>query len=500
MAGYVLILAVLILGGVIATLGDRIGTRVGKARLSLFNLRPKKTAILVTIITGSIISATTLGILLAASQELRDGIFRLADIKRQQQQVRAELAQAQQQRDQIQQNLSQTRQALASARNRLSQVRDSLNQAIERQQATEARLNQAQSRYLQAQADLKNLRTEISRLDAERQRLIVQRNQSRDRFEQAQARLGEATRELAQREQAVQQLKAQRDQLETQRNQLAAQRDRLEQSVQAAQVRANQAQARLQEAEREQRELLDQQAQLKAEIASLEANQARLERSYIASTIGLRSGNVAIRPGQVLASGVVREINTPALARQVVDQFLREANRVAVQLLKPQSYDPSQQVVQIAKADFQQIAEQINDGQAYAIRLVAALNVVEGENRVLLVPQVVRNQKVFSAGEQVATIALDLSSMEDEQILERLDRLFAQANRQAIEGGILRDPLTGSVGSFSQADLIQFILGLKNYEGTVQVAAVTPEPVYTSGPLSLELVALRDQEVILRSR
>ena len=50
--GIVLILAVLILGGVIATLGDRIGTKVGKARLSLFNMRPKKTAVLVTVITG----------------------------------------------------------------------------------------------------------------------------------------------------------------------------------------------------------------------------------------------------------------------------------------------------------------------------------------------------------------------------------------------------------------------------------------------------------------
>ena len=38
--GYILILATLLLGGVIATVGDRLGTKVGKARLSLFNLRP----------------------------------------------------------------------------------------------------------------------------------------------------------------------------------------------------------------------------------------------------------------------------------------------------------------------------------------------------------------------------------------------------------------------------------------------------------------------------
>ncbi|NEQ25285.1 MAG: DUF3084 domain-containing protein, partial [Microcoleus sp. SIO2G3] len=81
-SGYILIVAILVLGGVIATLGDRIGTRVGKARLSLFNLRPRKTATVVTIITGSLISASTLGILFATSDSLRKGIFELDNIQK----------------------------------------------------------------------------------------------------------------------------------------------------------------------------------------------------------------------------------------------------------------------------------------------------------------------------------------------------------------------------------------------------------------------------------
>ena len=40
MTGWLLILAVLLLGGVLATIGDRLGSRIGKARLSLFRLRP----------------------------------------------------------------------------------------------------------------------------------------------------------------------------------------------------------------------------------------------------------------------------------------------------------------------------------------------------------------------------------------------------------------------------------------------------------------------------
>jgi len=39
------ILLLLILGGILSTLGDRLGTKVGKARLSIFKLRPKSTAV-----------------------------------------------------------------------------------------------------------------------------------------------------------------------------------------------------------------------------------------------------------------------------------------------------------------------------------------------------------------------------------------------------------------------------------------------------------------------
>lgn len=74
-SGYILIVAILLLGGVIATLGDRIGTKVGKARLSLFNLRPRKTATLVTVITGSLISATTLGFCLRQAAQSEMGFY-----------------------------------------------------------------------------------------------------------------------------------------------------------------------------------------------------------------------------------------------------------------------------------------------------------------------------------------------------------------------------------------------------------------------------------------
>ena len=81
MSGWLLILALLVLGGVLSTLGDRLGSRVGKARLSLFNLRPRKTAVVITALTGSLISAISLGLMLLVSNQLRVGLFELVQIQ-----------------------------------------------------------------------------------------------------------------------------------------------------------------------------------------------------------------------------------------------------------------------------------------------------------------------------------------------------------------------------------------------------------------------------------
>ncbi len=67
-SAYILILVVLIFGGLIAALGDRLGSKVGKAKLRIFHLRPRQTAVVLTVMTGTLIAATTLGVLFTFSK------------------------------------------------------------------------------------------------------------------------------------------------------------------------------------------------------------------------------------------------------------------------------------------------------------------------------------------------------------------------------------------------------------------------------------------------
>ena len=72
---WILIVFLILLGGLIAPFGDLLGTKIGKARFSILKLRPKKTATIVTVLTGGFISSISIGLLLLVSQEFRQRLF-----------------------------------------------------------------------------------------------------------------------------------------------------------------------------------------------------------------------------------------------------------------------------------------------------------------------------------------------------------------------------------------------------------------------------------------
>jgi len=72
---WILIIFLILLGGLIAPFGDMLGTKIGKARFSILKLRPKKTATIITIITGGFISSISIGLLILVSEEFRQRLF-----------------------------------------------------------------------------------------------------------------------------------------------------------------------------------------------------------------------------------------------------------------------------------------------------------------------------------------------------------------------------------------------------------------------------------------
>jgi len=148
-SGWLLILALLLLGGVLSTLGDRLGSKVGKARLSLMGMRPRRTAVLITVLTGSLISGISLGLMLLVSDRLRTGLFEL---------------------DQIERRLKDSREALSRSQTLLDSSRGALRTAEQGQL-------QARSQLTRVEGQARRLRGELAPLMQQRQLLEQERDQ-----------------------------------------------------------------------------------------------------------------------------------------------------------------------------------------------------------------------------------------------------------------------------------------------------------------------------------
>lgn len=81
--GTLTILIVMIVSGLIAYVGDRVGHQVGRKRLSLFGIRPRYTSTIVAVSTGMLIALFAMLLALLFSQQVKTALFRMNQISAQ---------------------------------------------------------------------------------------------------------------------------------------------------------------------------------------------------------------------------------------------------------------------------------------------------------------------------------------------------------------------------------------------------------------------------------
>ncbi|MGK7908900.1 MAG: DUF3084 domain-containing protein [Synechococcus sp.] len=203
MQGVLFVFYILVLSGVIATVGDRLGYRIGKKRLSWFNMRPRHTAIVITILTGIIISASSVGVLLLTNEAIRDALFRygervnefqstilmlegnidsiqgqLSNLETERlaaetkvEQLTNEQAQLRQQQQVAEAALLNANQELEAASQRLSEAQASLNAARQETQQAESEAASARARVDELQSSLQDTESELSELQSQKSNL-----------------------------------------------------------------------------------------------------------------------------------------------------------------------------------------------------------------------------------------------------------------------------------------------------------------------------------------
>ena len=137
MVGIRLIVIMAIVGGLIAYIGDKLGSKIGKKRMSVFGLRPKHTSILLTVISGTLISVITIIVMAISSESARTALFGMGELKR-------EIAM-------LNQEKGVATQALTDAKAKVVEQNSTITSLDEKIKQSEAAKAQLDSKYLEAQ-------------------------------------------------------------------------------------------------------------------------------------------------------------------------------------------------------------------------------------------------------------------------------------------------------------------------------------------------------------
>ncbi|MDD4599679.1 MAG: DUF3084 domain-containing protein [Negativicutes bacterium] len=411
MYGLMLIAVIAIMGGAIAYIGDKLGTKVGKKKLTIFGLRPKYTSIIVTIITGILISASTLGVLSLVSRDVRTALFGMDALKAQ----------------------------LVS----LSQEVSSQNAELE---ISRKALEDKTKEYAGLNAKVQETVAKLTSISRELASVTVERDKAAAALSQVQSDYALARGDLDKAEHEITELQATKTQLDTRITQLNSSKISLEKDVD--------------------------------ELSKLTDN-LKNGLQFV------REGAVVFRAGEVLYTTTLQSSGKPDSAKQAIGTIAYQANQTIIERFGIENKNLD--VLWLAKSDIDHAVDVMNANpdESVIVRITATGNTIYGEP-VIGQLQLFPNHLVYSEDSVVYSEVVDVgreNHQSEEVVLSFLQKVNAVATKQ----GILPDPIQGTVGSMSGAQLYETINKVSHYGGKVQLIATAKTDVHTVGPLHIEI-------------
>ncbi len=393
MYGVILVVILILTGGVIAFIGDRLGSKVGKKKLSLFGMRPRHTSILVTIITGILITTVSIGIMAVASKDVRTALFGMEKLKTE----------------------------MANTQRYLNETSSALN-------TVKKDLNSTKEEYEKSKQELKSSKEELSKA-----------KEAADLMHQEQELLQGKNQELW----AV-------------NNTLTADNNNL---------------------------LLNNNS-LKESNKNLELLNKNLEQGIE----NMREKPIVYRVGELLASGIIKKTNDTAEIQNDLNEIMSLANSKIIDRLGKEG---AKDGVWIYPAEYQKAVEKLKNADGdMVVRLIVAANLVKGDpvlTDLELHPNYIVYQKdelIYQKGYNLNTNALNTEQL--------ISDFLRSVNMEAVNRGLLPNPLTGAVGVINGNQIYSIEKSLQASKGNILVSAYALKDTDVLGPLRLNIILKQD--------
>lgn len=462
--------ALTVISGLIAYIGDALGKKLGKKRLTLFRLRPRYTAMVISIMTGILIFVTTVVVLAIVSREVRIALFELDKLLRERESLHSQLA----------------------------ELRSSYHMWKKRAEALDSKLKEEQQKVIQAQrqhaqvsaelnaarAQLKDAKSRLHMLSDALYRLKDELLKSKRQLSATQLELGHAKDEL---KDTIVKLQNSREELEKLKAEIAKADETAKRSIATT------------------RKQLD---ELRRQVDELQAMRAELEHyrrnldTYIAQV--LFRGDLAYRAEETVAVEVIDGSvekeriltalnnlldNADKLARQrgASAQAGERAIKIFGMLVKlPEQEEP---VLFTERDILNIIADNISETKTSVIvEVYAKRNSLAGE-QVPVDIRLYRNQLIFRQGEVLTSARVNGRASTGELMQQLANILHTNLNRIARERGLFvrMDGERPTYGAISFSEFGDAIEQLKRINGPAIVEAIAKMDTFTIGPLEVKL-------------
>ncbi len=477
MAGLIFV----VVSGFVAWFGDWLGRKLGRRRVSLFGLRPRHTAVVVTAITGSVIALATIGVLLGTEQTFRTVIISgertIRELRREQARyeslnkdfelLQKRYARARSEVADQQKQIVENARRLELQSKQLEQAAKLLQERSQRITALNAQAVALQRRITQQQQRVTALTAQNAQLFRRNAQLIreAQRMQKSNDFLNSQnARNAELNRQALRQSFQVQsnnlllqrqneELKEQTARLEDQRRELAAQSDRLGQQI----------------------------TELNATIRALASQELELRQTV--NELATRTAlPVIARKDEEIARRAIPDRQSMRTVMSELHKLLVECERVALErgaakgsqiraayipikrvVVQPE-FGPRQEVVADEQESLRVLAFQISTSNSPVVVVAQAIrNCFEGEPiAVELRPY--RNPLVYKAGEEIARIRLFTGRGSGQVSNDVVLFLRTTVKQKAMVDGIIPvrtsdgDDTVGGITNAELADLVERII------------------------------------------
>ena len=372
MVGIRLIIIMAIVGGFIAYLADKMGSKIGKKKMSIFGLRPKHTSILLTVTSGTIIAVLTIGVMAVSSQSARTALFGMDKLQR-----------------------------------------------------------------------------ELKLLNAEKEGAIMA-------LDAAKGRVEEQNKKISELDAKMQDSMRENDPMEAKLAEVNSMYSKAQEELTA---------------------LTESKEQLTSEITELEKTTDALRKGII----NMREGQVYYRAGEVVYAGVMRGANVAQ-----GNWLLQKANEAALERLGMQQKEEPLQAIWLSRGVVNNAVNALDKSKGnlfFRVRTVA--NIIVGELAVCEI-EMFENQFIYPDGTLIYSADYDLhdgSATHDNLLMGFL----SQINHQAVQAGVLPDPLSGKVGNMDAATMIETSNAIRRINGAFTIKAYAKGDITTAGPVRLRL-------------